>query len=106
MKRNLSDFSGERIEPNEKFNDLKNRAESIKASTDEKTKKEVNNLYNKYKSYSEQDLTNEFLTTAKNKLQNGELTRDKLQNTIATLSPFLNDAQKAYLNDLIRKIDD
>ncbi len=106
MKRNLSDFSNEKLEPNEKFNDLKNKADFIAASTDEKTKNEVNDLYNKYKNYSEQDLMSEFLSTARNKLQNGELTHDKLQNTIASLSPFLNDSQKAYLDNLIRKIDD
>ncbi len=106
MKRNLSDFSQEKIETNKNFEDIKNRAEDIKNSTNDKTKQEVNDLYNKYKNYSQEELMNEFISTAKNKLQNGDLTQNKLQNTINSLSPFLNESQKEYLNNIIRKIND
>lgn len=106
MKRNLSDFSQEKIETNKNFEDIKNRAEYIKNSSNDKTKQEVNDLYNKYKNYSQEELMNEFISTAKNKLQNGDLTQNKLQNTINSLSLFLNESQKEYLNNIIRKIND
>ena len=106
MNRNLSEFSQEKIEANKNFEDINNRAEDIKNSTNDKTKQEVNDLYNKYKNYSQEELMNEFISTAKNKLQNGDLTQNKLQNTINSLSPFLNESQKEYLNNIIRKIND
>ncbi len=105
MKRNLAEFSHEKIEKNKNFDSLQKKAEDISKSTDEKTKKEVSDLYSKYKNYSQDELMNEFLSTAKNKMQNGELTQSKLQNTIASLSPFLTESQKKYLDDLIGKIN-
>ncbi len=106
MKRNLSDFSSEKIEHNKNFENLKDRADDISRKVDDKTKSQVNDLYNKYKNYSQDDLMKEFLSTAKSKIQNGELTHNKLQDTVSSLAPFLNENQKEYLNNLIRKIDD
>lgn len=106
MKRNLSDFSQEKIDINKNFSDLQKQADDIANSADDHTKSRVSDLYNKYKNYSQDELMNEFLTTAKSKMQSGELTQNKLQNTIASLSPFLNESQKEYLNNLIGKIND
>lgn len=106
MKDNLFDFADKNFEENKKdeelTEELKKRAENI----DKTTKENINNLYNKYKNYSEQDLLNEFLTTSKDKIKDGSLSKEKLESTINTLSPYITSEQKSFLDNLIKKLED
>ena len=105
MKKNLFDYADTSIFENnneELSEDLKKKAENI----DDNTKKNVNELYNKYKNYSSADLLNEFLTTSKQKIKDGSLSKESLKNTINSLSPYITSEQKSYLENIIKKIDD
>lgn len=106
MKDNLFDFADKNFDENKKdeklTEELKKRAEKI----DKTTKENINNLYNKYKNYSEQDLLNEFLATSKDKIKDGSLSKEKLEGTINTLSPYITSEQKSFLDNLIKKLED
>lgn len=62
--------------------------------------------YQKYQNFSQDELMNEFLKTSKQKMREGSLTPEKLQNTVNSLSPFLNNSQKEFLKGLMSKLDD
>lgn len=117
--KNLFDFASENIEDEKsssyKTNNSKNDCGSDfcnnsnfknSSNSKEEIQKDAKKLYDKYKNYSENDLLNEFLTTSKSKLKDGSLTKDKIQNTVNSLAPFLNASQKEYLKELIGKLDD
>ena len=102
MKKNLFDYAKEDMSNNEKAK----LEQEYEQKFDEQTKTEVKDLYNKYKNYSQDELLNEFLTTSKQKIKQGSLSKNNLQNTINNLSPFINTEQKKFLDDLIKKIDE
>ena len=102
MAKNLSDFANEKI-------DIKKMEEEVIKNTDKlqrETVETAEEVYNKYKDMSQEDLTKEFLSASKQKLQNGELTHEKLANMAGLLSPYLNNNQKAFLNDLLKNLDE
>lgn len=116
--KNLFDFANENFQSsntniynqndsqgfsNSNFNKSPN---TNKNSSKEEIEKDAKELYDKYKDYSENELLNEFLSTSKAKMQDGSLTKEKIQNTVNSLAPFLNSSQKEYLKDLIGKLDD
>lgn len=107
--KNLFDFADEDVQnfissDNCKNENIKDNASS--SNSKEEVEKEAKNLYNKYKNYSQDELLNEFLSTSKSKLKDGSLTKEKINSTISSLSPFLNSSQKEYLKDLIGRLDD
>ncbi len=102
MAKNLSDFANEKI-------DIKKMEEEVIKNSDKLSRETVETaeeVYNKYKDMSQEDLTKEFLSASKQKLQNGELTHEKLASMAGLLSPYLNNNQKAFLNDLLKKLDE
>ena len=65
--------------------------------------KNVEDLINKYSSYSEKELMQELIKLSNEKKQNGTLNQD-LNNFSNVLSPYLNEEQKSKMNDLFNKI--
>lgn len=80
--------------------------ENLTNNSNQTTEQQAKDIYNKYKNYSQSELLDEFLTTSKEKLKNGSLTYEKLQQTENILSPYLNNQQKEILKDLINKLND
>ena len=102
MAKNLSDFANEKIDIKKMEEEVIKNADKLQRETVE-TAEEV---YNKYKDMSQEELTKEFLSASKQKLQNVELTHEKLANMAGLLSPYLNNNQKAFLNDLLKNLDE
>jgi len=108
--KNLFDFADEdlsklNLEQNLKEN--KQNTQNLNNNfSQEDVERDAKNLYEKYKNYSQDELLNEFITTSKTKLNSGVLTKDKINNTVNSLAPFLNEAQNEYLKGLIKKLDD
>ena len=104
--RNIYDFSSEEL--TEKTSETKKNhlhatnQESINNSTTEQAK----NIYDKYKDFSQEELMHEFLTSSKEKLKNGSLTSEKIEQTANMLSPYLNNQQKEFLKGLLDKLND
>ncbi len=104
MARNLSDFASEKLAEDIKIFDEK-MTENVE-NLNEETLNSAEEVYNKYKDYSQEDLANEFLSESKKRLQNGELSLEKLSQTAQLLSPYLNVEQKQFLDDLLKKLDE
>ncbi len=108
MKKNLFDFTNENVDEVKKdtnkdvgqkiFDDVKNLNEDIK--------QEASELYNKYKNYSQNELINEFISTSKQKIKQGSLSKESLRKTLNTILPYINDEQKTFFDNLINSIDD
>ena len=101
MKKNLSDFANEKV-----CKDNPNITQEDINGIDDSTQQEVKDLYEKYKNYSQDELLNEFLTSSKKKINQGSLSKEKLESTIDSLSPYINSEQKSFLDNLIKKLDD
>jgi len=105
--KNLFDFADENIQDFSQKENSENKKDSYQDNVSkEDVENQAKDLYNKYKNYSQDELLNEFLSTSKSKLKDGSLTREKLENTISSLAPFLNSSQKEYLRGLMGKLDD
>lgn len=107
MAKNLFDFGDEKID-NSKQNNSKVKEENSKNNKQDynknQTQKEAENLYEKYKNFSQSELIDEFLNTSKQKINEGSLSKDKISQTANLLSPYLNEQQKQFLNSLMDKI--
>lgn len=101
MSKNLFDFGDEKLEEI-----IKNEKKIEEKLLENNNTKNVKNLYDKYKNYSQDELMNEFLTTSRQKIKNGSLTMEGLQNTIKNLAPFLNSEQIEFLKGIVNKVDD
>lgn len=75
-------------------------------SREQKKEKDIKDLYNKYKDFSKEELTNEFISNSKQKLKEGSLSRETIKNTASSLYPYLNEKQKNYLDNLLSKLDE
>ncbi len=65
---------------------------------------EINDLVNKYRGYSEDELVNEFVRQTNFKRQNGEMDDAGLDRIKDTLSPYLNKEQQARLNEIMKMV--
>ncbi len=104
MAKNLSDFANEKL-----MDDIKKIEEKVVGDGEDLREEALHSaeeVYNKYKDYSQNDLENEFLLESKKRLQSGELSLEKLSQTAQFLSPYLNVEQKQFLDDLLKKLDD
>lgn len=90
------EFSNSKIE-----NDIQNEK---KDQFDKKIEEEANKTMHKYASYSQDQLVGEFLHIAREQMQNGELSSEKLSSIFDTLSPYLSAEQKKLFHDLVSKI--
>ncbi len=71
--------------------------------------KEVDNhnfdeLINKYKGKSKEELLSELMKVASTEKSKGNLSRTQLENIFSTLSPYLSESEKQNLKNLIKMI--
>lgn len=78
---------------NQKFNNI---------SENEKEKAE--NLVDKYKGYSQQDLMQELLKITNEKKRNGTYNSEQMQNTYNTLSGMLPQEQRQMLDNIFKAL--
>lgn len=104
MARNLSDFANEELA--QKVNNFRENIEENAEKLGEETLNSAQEVFNKYKDYSQDDLAEEFVAESKKRLENGELSIEKLSQTAQLLSPYLNPQQKDFLNNLLKKLEE
>ena len=95
---NSNDFSSA---DNVGENDCSNSGDSIKQVNEKDVKGRVEELVNKYESYSEQELLNEFLKESQKAKANGIYNSDKIDELRTLLSPMLSEEQKDYFEKLV-----
>lgn len=64
----------------------------------------VEELYDKYKDKSEDELMNELLRNVSKQKQDGSFNYNSIADTFDKLSPFLNSEQNLKLKELLQKI--
>lgn len=70
----------------------------------EKEKEDLSNLIDKYSTYSESELMNEFISESEKRKNSGEFSEENLSKIKNVLSPYLNETQKQKLNDLLNMV--
>ena len=81
-------------------------SEFLKENNDNNTiesccEQNINELIDKYSTYSESDLMREFLLESEKKKENGELNSDALNKIKNLLTPYLNEDQVNRLKELL-----
>lgn len=87
-----------------KFSEFVNEDISKKVKKEEKQKEDISKLIDKYSTYNESDLMQEFLKESIKKKENGELDNDNLLRVKNILTPYLNEDQKEKLNNLLNMV--
>ena len=108
-KSDLKSFSSQKLnseEPSQKSYSGAKAAKNIESKIDPNTLKTATEMYNKYKDLSKEDLQREFLDESRKRLSSGELSVDKLKNTIDAISPMLSSSQKEMLSNLLGKLNE
>ena len=87
------------------------RPQSTKPSENDKSTQTLSEMgfnsgqIEKYSSLSEDELVNQLLANVREQKANGTFDASRLKNLIASISPALNETQRAKLNDVMRLID-
>jgi len=102
MKKSLFDFGDEKLDEK----DAQKCKEEIEKEIDEDTKTDAKNLYEKYKNYSKEELIDEFVSTSKEKIKQGNLSSEKIRDTLTKVAPYMNESQKKFFEDLLSKINE
>ena len=111
-KNDIKSYSSQTIEteveensqPQDYFDNASQK--DLESKIDSQTLSSANEMYQKYKNMPKEDLEKEFMQESKKRLKNGELSLDKLKNTIDAISPMLNTSQKEMLSRLLGEIND
>ena len=90
-------FSEFREDPNKQYEKIKKE--------NPKQVQNLEELMEKYKGLSKQELMQEFLKESKKQKQNGELDKNKIENIKKTLTPFLDNNQQQNLQNLMDLIN-
>lgn len=90
-------FSEFREDPNKQYEKIKNE--------NPKQVQNLEDLMEKYKGLSKQELMQEFLNESKKQKQSGELDKNKIENIKKTLTPFLDNNQQQNLQNLMDLIN-
>lgn len=90
-------FSEFREDPNKQYEKIKK--ENLKQVQN------LEDLMEKYKGLSKQELMQEFLKESKKQKQSGELDKNKIENIKKTLTPFLDNNQQQNLQNLMDLIN-
>lgn len=93
---NFSDYINEK----EKSNLANNKIFEEDVSVEDSLKNKIN----KYSSYSQDDLMNEFLKLTIEKKKQGKLDNDELSSLKKTIEPMLNNEQKKTMNNLFEMV--
>ena len=87
----------------ENYNSNNLNKEKVTNENQEKTEN-VKEFYDKYKSYSNQELMQELLKTTNEKKEKGEFDYNKLNESINALSPFLTNEQQNNIKGILEKL--
>ncbi len=69
------------------------------------TQKNIEDMVEHYKGYSQDELMQELFSVASKEKQNGTLSKEKLDSIKSTLAPYLNASQIEFLEKLIEKLN-
>lgn len=78
--------------------------EKIPKDVYEKNHKSVENLYNEYKGYSKDELTEMLYEQVKRDKANGSFDINKIENSLNMIMPYVSESQKNNLKNLLNKI--
>ena len=76
-----------------------------KPEVDENLKQCAEELVSHYQNFSQEELMQELFKVARNEKEKGVLTKEKLQEIKATITPYLNESQIEFLEQLIKKLN-
>lgn len=96
---NFSDFiQDENFKQDNKSENYDNK------NTAQVSNEKLEDLINRYSTYSNDKLLSEFMRLTLEKKKRGELTENELSNIKNTILPFLNEEQKSNLENLIKMV--
>ena len=101
MVKNIFDYADEPIENQQTSETLKEQVQNQGLDYEK-----LQQTFNKYQSMPQDQIVQEFLSMAKQQKNSGKLNKQNLDQISNTLSPFLNNQQKEFLDTLIHKIDE
>lgn len=104
MASNLFDFGKENLNQ-----DKKNKINEEEIENKAKEKIDIDsakNIYEKYKDCSKSELLDELHSVISNGKKNGTITDEKINQTVKSLSPFLNENQRNFLNSILQGINE
>lgn len=87
--------NNEQINQNQNINDM----DDLK-----KTEKKVEDMYNKYKGKSEDELISELYKNIEKQKKDGTFNYENIENMAKKLSPFLNQNQRKKMQELLENI--
>lgn len=73
----------------------------IKSNVD---KEKIEDLLDKYSTFSERELLDEFLKVSLDEKKKGNLSEDNLNNLRDTLDPYLDDNAKGRLDEILKRL--
>ena len=86
--------------------DFKSFAKENSTNTNSTDTSKYENIINKYKNMSSNELMQNLFTEASKLKSEGKLTENSLNMLKTNLSPFLNNEQQSLLNDLVNAINE
>ncbi len=101
MVKNIFDYADEPIENQQTSEVIKEQVQNQGLDYEK-----LQQTFNKYQSMPQDQIVQEFLSMAKQQKNSGQLNKQNLDQISSTLSPFLNNQQKEFLDTLIHKIDE
>lgn len=101
MVKNIFDYADEHIENKQTNEQIKEQVQNQGLDYEK-----LQQTFNKYQSMPQDQIVQEFLSMAKQQKSSGQLNKQNLDQISSTLSPFLNNQQKEFLDTLIHKIDE
>ena len=106
MRESLFEYGKNNYDNDESKKTNNKEQNNFSSKTNNNLNEEAKGIFDKYKNYSKDELLSEFLSSTKKRLNDGSLSREKLNSTINTIMPFLDENGKEVLRGLVGKIDD
>lgn len=78
--------------------------ENIKQGKKQKNEEKIEDMYEKYKNFNQNDLTNELFNNIAKQKKDGTFDYEKIKNTITQIMPYLNAEQQKNLLSILEKI--
>ena len=91
-----------------KFSEFLNKngdSENVCKKEEVVNREKLEDLIDKYSTYSQTDLISEFMKLTNEKKKKGELNESEMNSLKQTISPFLNDEQKNNLDKIMNVIN-
>lgn len=87
------------------FKDFCNNAQKNEQKINTNEEKNIEEVYEKYKNKSQDELIEELFKNVNEQKQNGTFNYEGLKNTIQKVSPFLTREQNLKLKELLGKLN-